>query len=243
MLTFNRLAATKRALEKFFQVTKSPFYLTVIDNGSTDGTQSFLNTFYTHGHSGYCRGFEVILNETNLGVAKARNQGLLALKSDAEFIATVDNDVLLPDNWLEQCTDIMQANQKWVIGVNFNQEKQKYPTVTLNGCTFLHKNQTPQNVGAGCVVFPRQLHDKIGFFDDLGTLYGEEDTLFFTRAVRAGYQIGYLSTSGTHFGPLLDKGDYQTSKTQARQHNMTLFRKLYTRYSKEAVYINKNGKE
>jgi hypothetical protein len=50
------------------------------------------------------------------------------------WYCTIDNDVQMPDGWLEDCINILQANKGYgAIGVNF--EPNPYPLVTQNGFT------------------------------------------------------------------------------------------------------------
>ena len=60
---WNQLDYTKRCLGSIERWTGRPYELVIVDNGSTDGTREFLRTVKGR----------VILNETDLGCAKAWN--------------------------------------------------------------------------------------------------------------------------------------------------------------------------
>lgn len=221
MCTYNRLDLTKRMLESFFKNTTSPYRLIIVDNGSTDGTQEWLNTVQSQ-TSSPCH---VHLNDVNKGIAVGRNQGLLLADKyglNDEYLATIDNDIELPPNWLEDCTALIADNKKIAIGINF--EKNTYPMVTRNAKKFQLK--PIGNLGTACSVFHRELHDQIGFFTTEYGLYGEEDADFYFRARLVGWEMGYLENNGIHFGEGdLDVGEYREFKTQCHKNNLANFQK------------------
>jgi GT2 family glycosyltransferase len=64
----------------------------LVDDGSTDGTREWLATLTDPP-------FRVVLNEKNLGYAGANNRG--AALARGEFIALLNNDLVLTPRWLE----------------------------------------------------------------------------------------------------------------------------------------------
>src|SRR5882724_3410177 len=63
----------------------------LVDDGSTDGTREWLATLAPP--------FRVVLNERNLGYAIANNRG--AATATGEFLALLNNDLVLAPGWLE----------------------------------------------------------------------------------------------------------------------------------------------
>lgn len=238
-VTYNRLDLTKRMLDNLYQVTNVPFRLCIVDNGSTDGTVDYLKDLQEMDDDPeYCVGIDVHYFDKNMGIAVGRNQALrLADKYQDPWLATADNDVELPNGWLKECLEIMEANPNYSIGVNM--EGTRYPSVTKNGKTFQHKSAG--NLGTAAAVFNRRLHQLIGFFcQDFG-LYGEEDADFFFRARCVGYQLGYLETMGNHFGVgELDTGEYRAFKDSCRNKNISHFQQNCHQYMSGAksVYIS-----
>lgn len=222
--TYNRLNFTQRMLESFLKNTTSQYRLIVVDNGSTDGTPQYLKSIlnssllYTH-HN--CISVDVQYNKENKGIAVGRNDGLwIANKYNDEYLSTLDNDIEFPERWLEDCIDILKANPQFAIGMNF--EGTQYPLQTLNGHTFQVK--PAGNLGTACTVFPRHLHQIIGYFTTEYGLYGEEDADYFFRARMAGYQMGYLKDKGLHFGEgPEDTGPYREFKTKQHADNLAKF--------------------
>lgn len=221
MVTYNRLKLTQRMMESFLKTTDSDYRLIVIDNGSTDGTVDWLKQLNPAG--GHCQGYHTYFNDKNMGISIGRNQGLLiADKYNDPWLCTVDNDIEFHKGWLTDCLDVVRANHKFAIGLNF--EGTQYPLQSVNGKLVQWKREG--NLGTACSLFNRKLHEAIGFFITEFGLYGEEDADFFFRARQAGWNLGYLPIKGTHFGEgELDTGEYREFKTTQHKKNLALFQK------------------
>lgn len=96
--------------EKCFSSLKSssvPVTCIVIDNGSTDGTQNFIQTHFPE--------VDFIQSENNLGFGKANNIGIeKAYKNAADFVYLMNQDAWIYPDSLEKLVNIYQkhANQK-----------------------------------------------------------------------------------------------------------------------------------
>lgn len=239
MITYNRLELTKKTIDFLLTSTNHPFYLVIVDNGSTDGTVEYLNKLQV---SGPMKNIDLILLNQNKGIAVGRN---IALKKADEYnplwYCTIDNDVQLPNGWLEKCIDILEKNKAYgAIGVNF--EPSAYPLVTKNGCTFQNKPQG--NLGTACMVFRKQVHQMLGFFTTEYGLYGEEDSDYGMRMRVANFQLGYLEEMGIHLGSdEQDVGEYRKFKTREHDAHLKAFQNncaLYFRRQKP-IYIAYKG--
>jgi GT2 family glycosyltransferase len=221
MVTYNRLDFTKRMLDSFWKTTKGPFRLIIVDNGSTDGTRDFLEKMAESASSPVHLHF----NSLNKGIAVGRNQGLLLADRYGpadELMCTIDNDVELPENWLQQCVDIISDNPRMAIGVSF--ESEDYQLVTRNKKTFQIKGKG--NLGTACSVFSRELHKQIGFFTTDYGLYGEEDADWYFRARLVGWEMGYLQHKGTHFDEIIEAAEgYRDFKTASHKNNLVNFQR------------------
>jgi GT2 family glycosyltransferase len=235
LICYNRLELTKQTLDSFFQTTKSPYRLIIVDNGSKDGTSEYLQKLEV---PKYCKGYTTHFNAENKGISIGRNQALLlADQFKDKYLATIDNDVILPINWLQKCIDIIATNQKYMIGVNF--EKTQYPLQIVNNKTIQFKREG--NLGTACMVFPRTLFDTIGFFHDYGNLYGSEDADYGFRSRIAGYQLGYLEENGIHIGEgENDVGEYREFKTECHKKNLIPFQQNCYAYmqKRKSICIN-----
>lgn len=78
-ITYNRLELTKKTVESFYSKTSVDYHL-FIDNGSTDGTQEYLEDF-NH-----------VLLDKNYGIAYAFRDAVNRLQG-YDFILKLDNDI------------------------------------------------------------------------------------------------------------------------------------------------------
>src|ERR1700722_14569573 len=89
--TYNRADLLPRAIESALAQTRPPAEVVIVDDGSTDDTASVVAQ-YAHRDADRVR----LLRVPNGGVARARNAGLAATRS--EWIALLDSDdVWAPD--------------------------------------------------------------------------------------------------------------------------------------------------
>lgn len=115
MITYNRLAYTKRALEALFNSKDVDIY--IIDNGSKDGTQEWLLS------QPWAVSWHTIFNSENEGIAGAMNKFLQLTKMHG-VVGKVDNDTIVPVNWiskllpaLDHC-DMVQAKHHIIPATN-----------------------------------------------------------------------------------------------------------------------------
>lgn len=106
MITYNRLEFTKKALEAILNSDCGTVH--IYDNNSSDGTQDYLRNFIG---TNYAR---VVLSKANVGIAGAMNY-FLSVTDHCEFIAKVDNDTLIPPDFIARMllhlkkADLVQA--------------------------------------------------------------------------------------------------------------------------------------
>jgi glycosyltransferase involved in cell wall biosynthesis len=93
MVTYNRLELTKQALASYFETTTGPFSLTVVDNGSSDGTEDFLREcldWYD---------LEALMLHENKYPGYATNRGWEWAPDDTVLLHRADNDFIFLDGW------------------------------------------------------------------------------------------------------------------------------------------------
>lgn len=226
MVTYNRLELTKLTVDDLVKSVKIPYEFVIVDNGSKDGTVEYLKNLSIEG----CSAIHLIFNETNRGISIGRNQSLKkAVDLGADWFVTLDNDVRMPEGWLEESIAIIKANPSYgMIGVNM--EGIKYPIVNLKGYSFQNKPQG--NLGTACIVFPKSLQKMLGYFNTQYGPYGEEDADFGVRARVVGYKLGYIERMGEHLGVgVHDQGEYREFKTSWHNKNFEAFRKNVIAYN------------
>ena len=97
VITFNRLAYTKKTLRYLWDTIQVPYYLIVVDNNSDDGTKEYLKTL-----EGRNKVDLVIYNKENLYPGAATNIGWetgIKLFPEATHLMRLDNDMELKAGW------------------------------------------------------------------------------------------------------------------------------------------------
>jgi GT2 family glycosyltransferase len=89
---FNGLELTKACLDSLTTtVDDYDHEIIVVDDGSTDGTRAFLSSIERPD-------VHVVLNDQNLGYARANNAG--AIRASGEFLCLANNDLVFTSGWL-----------------------------------------------------------------------------------------------------------------------------------------------
>jgi GT2 family glycosyltransferase len=173
----------------------------VVDNGSTDGSIEFIESFFPE--------IRVVRLDTNYGFAIAANQGICHAVGDK--IALLNNDTVAESTWLEELSkaldkfpDVGFCASKilnyWkpniidsagdVLDVasahNRGQDREDQPDYD--------KNQYLFGACAGAAIYRRELLDKIGLFDQIFVSNFEDVDLSF-RAQLAGFKCLYVPTA------------------------------------------------
>lgn len=223
MVTYDRLQLTKQTVDNIYSVTNN-FNFIIVDNGSTDGTIEYLNELKEQHDN-----ITLYFYKTNTGVATGRNRALkIAAELNTDYFVTIDNDVLLPEKWLEDCQDVIDMTGYGITGVNF--EKQNFPLLTINAVQVQHKYEG--NIGTACKMFSKKVFKTIGYFTTDYPKYGHEDASYSFRCRVAGYKIGYIKNNGIHLGEgENDRGAYRDFKNEFGKKNLKQF------YSDCADYI------
>lgn len=97
LITYNRLAYTKKTLRSLWDTLELPYYIVVVDNASTDGTQEYIRSLVQRGRIN-----AFIENPENYYPGKACNIGWdRALKDypQATHLMRLDNDMHFEKGW------------------------------------------------------------------------------------------------------------------------------------------------
>lgn len=196
IITFNRLAYTKRTLRSLLATIEVPYYLVVVDNASTDGTVKYLKN-----HKKRSKIDQVILNPENYYPGKACNIGWKeGLKSytEATHLMRLDNDMQFEKGWSllaeEYFKKIPELGQ-----LGLDHEAIEHPKAALRTLTI---NDMALNPWPGCVGGPNILKRDLW---DLGVRYQElrwndgrnsplqEDSRLSSAVKNMGYLVGHMS--------------------------------------------------
>lgn len=226
LVTYNRLAYTKRTLRELWATIEVPYYLVVVDNNSDDGTKEYLKTLVKRN-----RADKVILNPDNYYPGKATNIGWkegLKEYPDATHLMRLDNDMHLLKGWDSAAEDYFKKIPE--LGqLGIDHEAIEHPKA---GLRILSINGKDLNPWPGCVGGPNIIRRKI--FDD-GVRYQElmwndgrqsplqEDSMFSKAIQNRGYLTGHMTED--------------LARTFANETNWSEFPEYYKKTMEDRGYI------
>ena len=242
---FNQLGFTRLCIEYLIRnsAEEGP-ELVVVDNASTDGTWEFLLSIGGP--------FRRVRNETNLGFAKACNQG--AREAGGEYLVFLNNDTVPHPGWLRALMASLRADPRiGIVG-----PKLLYPdgTVQQAGTVFdsdlmpyhiyagcwgnspgANKPRFFQTLTAACFLVSKADFRAVGGFDER-YVNGLEDVDFCLKIGKAGKGV-FLQPGSvvTHFESRTD------NRARAIVENVNLFRKTWGRTPRhdDFLYLKQDG--
>lgn len=209
--TFNRAHYIKSSIDSVLAQEISGVEIIVVDDGSTDGTESILRDYVQ-------KGFVTYYRQKNQGPSSARNTGIE--RSNGEYICFLDSDdILLADSIRVRlsihqkhtnlglvCTDfkkIQIRDERYVYSDNIlfdedfiNLKVSDYiKSIDRDVIFFSSKIQYDllvlrQLVSIGTVMIPRSVFDDIGYFDE-NLLIAEDIDLWFS--ILRKYDFAFVS--------------------------------------------------
>lgn len=196
---FNNLSLTQQCLESIWEHTDVPHEIIVVDNGSTDSTGDYLRRMEVE------QGLRVIFNRTNLGFAKACNQGAKAAQGD--YLVFLNNDTIVQPGWLAEMAACAGKDAKigavgarllypddtvQHAGVIFNDKKLAFHI--YNNYDRDHpavlKEREFQAVTAACALVKKDLFFGVGGFDE-NYRNGFEDVDLCFKLRQRNYKVVY----------------------------------------------------
>jgi GT2 family glycosyltransferase len=219
VLNYRRLKYTRQTIECLLKKTTVPHELILVDNSvpELDNSPLAIETrAYLEGIKNgnkHTQNIIKIYNQKNLGVAGGRNEGLKV--ASGEYLMTIDDDVLVPDNYdkfiVEACDKIQRLG---ITGICV--EPTKYPVQNINGVNIRPK--TIGNLGGAALVLPRRVFKKVGYYRVYGQ-YGLEDSDMYVRLNRLGLMSAYIEPYGVHLDneSIKSGSKYRTIKNRAHQ--------------------------
>ena len=185
------LQTTLRTVGKVDVPTNCQVELIVVDNGSTDGTRSWVEQ--TSLPNMPVR----LVEEPRVGQARARNRSLGAARGD--ILLFTDDDVRLPSNWLRAMTRPLASGQADAVrGKSVLHPSRKRPWMrafhrAVLAVTVGIKEEGQHTMKGLSMGFTRRVLQQVPAFDPElgpGTPYGYfDDTLFSYQVVEAGFHI------------------------------------------------------
>ena len=180
----------------------------IIDNASTDNSLSKIKELKDTLKIKKCK---LIINQKNLGFAKAVNQGILAASNP--YVALINTDIVLSPHWQKLMIQAIKskANPQTAVfsGLVLNHDGKRIESeglqyfwrgkcLNINNDHPLHKsyfiNRKSRFIwgaNAACTIYRRQILIDIGLFDENFFAY-EEDVDLCLRLNKLGYQTLFV---------------------------------------------------
>lgn len=194
---FNQVHYTRTCLDSLRAAGIPDSRIIVVDNASIDDTAAFLAARPQ---------VQVIRNANNRFMA-AWNQGAQAA-APAEWTVILNNDVLIPQGWLEGLTSFAAQEGVDVVSPALCEGEQDYD-LAAHAAQFVAKMANVKRCGracGACFMVHRRVFDAIGYFDDDPRLGGYQDDEFFRRSQRHGFRLAFTGRSFVHhFGSITHK--------------------------------------
>jgi GT2 family glycosyltransferase len=203
-VTFNSGSVLAEFLRSLETQTFNNFRIWAVDNASTDDTIAQLKAWNDPR-------LEIVANDTNVGVAAANNQGIVAaLAQGYDYILLLNNDVFFGPDLLDglvrgldehSCSMTVPLiyyaepkNMIWSAGGTFR-ENFAYLSIHF-GIKEIDRGQFNEAkrvtfAPSSCILVRHEVFDRIGLMDER-LFVGAEDTDFMYRALLAGLDTYYL---------------------------------------------------
>ncbi len=205
ILTFNRWDNTRACLDAVTRSTYPNLRVLIVDNVSTDGTPTELRKNYPQ--------ITLLENGANLGYAEGNNIGMrFAMEQDADYVAILNNDVVVGLDWLEPLVNALSENPRATFAGPLVYHADE-PTIIQSAGGILpadwhpyHRSPKETDAGkfqiveavdwlTGCTLLARSSSlQTIGLLDPAFYMYGE-DVDWCVRARAAGQQVLFVPQS------------------------------------------------
>ncbi len=214
--TYNRKSILKKCLIALEKQTLaniiSNFEIVVVDDGSTDGTPSWIRK------NSEILSHVVLYEQEHGGPALARNLGVM--KSKYEIIIFIDSDLIVLEdfllchvNKLKTCWE-MKNKKCFTYGSVINTSNFKNPEneiFKLTDVSFAY-------FATGNVAISRELLLNVGLFDTSFSLYGWEDLELGERLKKIGTKLVKCPEAvGFHWHPPFDCGQIESLISQEKE--------------------------
>jgi GT2 family glycosyltransferase/glycosyltransferase involved in cell wall biosynthesis len=194
--TYNNVEYSKQFYESILESKLKNYELLIVDNGSTDSTNEFLDKIAKEN-----KNVRLILNKNNAGFPVAINQGILS--ANGKYILIANNDIVLTKGCIERLIQIADSDSHiGIVGPISNEVSglQKDKNAKYTSIEEMHKYAAEvqqknkdeilhfPRVAFLCTLIKREVIEKIGGLDERFSPGNYEDDDFCLRAQLAGYK-------------------------------------------------------
>jgi GT2 family glycosyltransferase len=197
IVNYNGLHFLKPCLDSIYNQTYLDLEIIIVDNASTDGSQTYLKEYYPD--------VRLVTNPINRGFAGGANDGICL--SSGEFVFMLNTDTVLPLNTLENLMNVVFSRPSY----GMYGTKMLYPNGNINStgiCISLSGAAWDRGMGdpdkgqydqeeeilgpcGGAALYRRDLLFQVGGFDEDFFLF-MEDVDIAIRIQQLGYRCLYV---------------------------------------------------
>lgn len=220
ILAYNKLDYTKQCVESILEYTRNCDYeLILVNNGSTDGTAEYFNSFPS--------AKKIHLN-SNIGATLGFNIGMMV--AEGRYVAALGNDIIFTHNWLSNLINCIESDDSFgyvapaatymsnyqQIDVEFREIEEFQEYARKYNISDPSKWEERIILMPTALLIPTPLIKRINYFD-VRYYYGEfaDDDISF-KIRRSGFKCIYCKdTLIHHFGHVTVGHDQQANKSLA----------------------------
>ena len=193
--TYNRLEEIKELTDSLVEMSRYPetpsFEWIVVDDGSEDGTDEYLNKQDV--------GFELrVIKQQNQGPGAARNRGMAEARGD--YFLFLDSDCTVPPKYLLEVDRSLKAHQWDAFGGPDTYREDFSPllkAINYSMTSFIGTGGTRGSKKSVTKFYPRsfnmgisrKIYETIG---DMGGLRHGQDMDYSARIYKAGFKVGLI---------------------------------------------------
>ncbi len=234
ILGFNQVDYTRQCIESIQAVTRQRIELILVDNGSSDKTAEYFRSV---------SGAKVVINAENLGVSRGWNQGLR--RAEGDYLLIFNNDTLVTPGWLENMVRLAECHPDiGLVGPRSNviSGPQLIENVPYKNRPeleeFARQWRSSHDLSAWefnrvtgfCMLIPRRVFSKVGFFDERFGKGNFEDDDYCVRARQYGYRLMVADDSFVHhYGSLSFRSNDSVDFNTQMAKNQVLFQQKWSR--------------
>lgn len=177
-----------------------------------------------------------IVNQENLGLAEARNNGIRA--SSGQYILPLDSDNIIVPSFVEEAIRILNADSSTEIVypdcLHFGEANFEKSVGEFDPCKLINDNYID-----ACAIYRREVWDKVGGYDR-NLLSGHEDWDFWIGAIMKEMKFYYLPTVGFHYR--VRKGSMLSKLTDEKGGENRIY--IYSKYNYQllkSIQLNYSG--